>query len=314
MGYAEFEIFASESNTADQNAAVERCYAALEELKSRESIHWLSVNGPYSQTEYWVNGEDFLSILQHTDLDAPQEEWSASSGPKYASVRYQGIGYGPALQDPGVGGSEVIGMELLTLSPNRAGWNLDCIAEDLNMLFFERSNKTISFPEGIGVVSDKMVRFLKTWSVAGLEYDEASAQMTYQFDDAGNLCYMEYKTGSGEEEYVASIRIYDDTAEDGISKVNEYLDSLALDNPNAERAVTICRSLMARDRKGNLKPSKIVTLYKHARESGDARFIEGVDIIMNAYKPVPSKTYIRAEYKNDKGEWVNVPLGITEAE
>lgn len=107
---------------------------------------------------------------------------------------------------------------------------------------------------------------------------------------------------------------YDDTAEDGISKVNEYLDSLALDNPNAERAVTICRSLMARDRKGNLKPSKIVTLYKHARESGDARFIEGVDIIMNAYKPVPSKTYIRAEYKNDKGEWVNVPLGITEAE
>ena len=107
---------------------------------------------------------------------------------------------------------------------------------------------------------------------------------------------------------------YDDTAEDGISKVNEYLDSLALDNPNAERAVTICRSLMARDRKGNLKPSKIVTLYKHARESGDARFIEGVDIIMNAYKPVPSKTYIRAEYKNDKGEWINVPLGITEAE
>ncbi len=107
---------------------------------------------------------------------------------------------------------------------------------------------------------------------------------------------------------------YDDTSEDGISKVNEYLDSLALDNPNAERAVTICRSLMARDRKGNLKPSKIVTLYKHARESGDARFIEGVDIIMNAYKPVPSKTYIRAEYKNDKGEWINVPLGITEAE
>ena len=107
---------------------------------------------------------------------------------------------------------------------------------------------------------------------------------------------------------------YDDTAEDGIAKVNEYLDSLAMDNPNAERAVTICRSLMARDRKGNLKPSKIVTLYKHAKESGDMRFIEGVDIIMNAYKPVPSKTYIRAEYKNDKGEWINVPLGMTEAE
>lgn len=107
---------------------------------------------------------------------------------------------------------------------------------------------------------------------------------------------------------------YDDTAEDGISMVNEYLDGLAADNPNAEKAVAICRSLMARDRKGNLKPSKIVTLYKHAKESGDRRFIDGVDIIMNAYKPVASKTYVRAEYKNDKGVWVNVPLGMTEAE
>ena len=228
VGYAEFEIFASESNTTDQNAAVERCYAALEELKSRESIHWLSVNGPYNQTEYWVNGEDFLSILQYTDLNTPQEEWSASSGPKYASVRYQGVGYGTALQNPDAAGSEVIGMELRTLSPNRAGWELDCIAEDLNMLFFQRSNKTITFPEGIGVVSDKIVRFLKTWSLAGLEDDEASAQMTYQFDDAGNLCYMEYKTGSGEDEYVASIRIYDDTAEEIDAKIKPYTENLVV--------------------------------------------------------------------------------------
>jgi len=107
---------------------------------------------------------------------------------------------------------------------------------------------------------------------------------------------------------------YDDTAEDGIAMVNEYLDSLSSESKSAEQAVNICRSLMARDRKGNLKPSKIVTLRKHAIESGNARFIEGVDIIMSAYKPVASKTYVRAEYKNDKGAWINVPLGMTEAE
>jgi len=107
---------------------------------------------------------------------------------------------------------------------------------------------------------------------------------------------------------------YDDTAEDGIAMVNGYLDSLAKDNPNAQQAVKICRSLMARDRNGNLKPSKIVTLRNHAAESGDAKFIEGVDVIMAAYKPVASKTYIRAEYKNGQGAWVNLPLGITEAE
>lgn len=107
---------------------------------------------------------------------------------------------------------------------------------------------------------------------------------------------------------------YDDTAEDGIAMVNEYLDSLAMDNPNAQQAVTICRSLLSRDRKGNLKPSKIVTLHNHATRSGDQKFIEGVNLIIGAYKPVASKTYVRAEYKNERGEWVNVPLGMTEAE
>lgn len=107
---------------------------------------------------------------------------------------------------------------------------------------------------------------------------------------------------------------YDDTAEDGIQMVSEYLDSLADNNPDAGKAVAICRSLMARDRKGNLKPSRIVTLYRHAKESGDPRFIEGVEVIMNAYRPMASKTYVRAEYKNDRGQWVNVPLGMTEAE
>lgn len=105
---------------------------------------------------------------------------------------------------------------------------------------------------------------------------------------------------------------YDDTAEDGIAMVNDYLDSLAEGNEGAAQAVAICRSLMARDRKGNLKPSKIVTLYTHAKKSGSRKFMEGVEVIMNAYRPVASKTYIRAEYRNDKGEWIAVPLGMTE--
>lgn len=107
---------------------------------------------------------------------------------------------------------------------------------------------------------------------------------------------------------------YDDTAEAGISMVNEYLDSLADGGESAAQAVKICRSLMAKDKKGNLKPSKILTLRKHALESGNVRFIEGVDVIMNAYKPVPSKQYIKAEYKNAQGAWISVPLGMTEAE
>lgn len=111
-----------------------------------------------------------------------------------------------------------------------------------------------------------------------------------------------------------TINTYDDTANEGIAMVNEYLDKLAEKSPEAQEAVELCRSLLARDKKGNLQPARIVTLYKQAQSSRNERFIEGVDIIMNAYNPTPSKTYIRAEFKNELGEWVNVPLGMTEAE
>lgn len=106
---------------------------------------------------------------------------------------------------------------------------------------------------------------------------------------------------------------YDDTANNGIEMVNEYLDELS-SSPDAAQAVKICRSLLARDKKGTLKPARIMTLRKHAIESGNKKFIEGVDIIMEAYKPTPSKQYIRAEFKDEKGEWTAVPLGMTEAE
>ena len=105
---------------------------------------------------------------------------------------------------------------------------------------------------------------------------------------------------------------YDDTANAGIEMVNEYLDELAA-TPEAEQAVKICRSLLARDKKGTLKPSRIITLRKHAQESGNKKFMEGVDIIMDAYRPTASKQYIRADYKDEQGRWVALPLGITEA-
>ncbi|MDD2294122.1 MAG: DUF3164 family protein [Bacteroidales bacterium] len=106
---------------------------------------------------------------------------------------------------------------------------------------------------------------------------------------------------------------YDDTADSGIEMVKDYLNSLG-DTENAKQAIKICLSLLAKDKKGTLKASRIMTLRKHAIESGNPRFIEGVEVIMNAYKPIVSKQYIRAEYKDEKGVWVSVPLGLTEAD
>ncbi len=106
---------------------------------------------------------------------------------------------------------------------------------------------------------------------------------------------------------------YDDTAETGVAMIKEYLNELSKTSVKAQEAVRIVLSLLARDQQGNLKMSRIMTLRKHAQESGDERFIRGVDIIMDAYRPVKSKEFIKAEYKNELGAWTNVPLGMTEA-
>ncbi|MEG0518300.1 MAG: DUF3164 family protein [Bacteroidales bacterium] len=106
---------------------------------------------------------------------------------------------------------------------------------------------------------------------------------------------------------------YDDTAAAGEDKIRQYLESLG-DTDRAKQAVNMCLRLLAKDKKGTLRFGKIISLRSMAQESGNADFIEGVNIIMDAYKPIPTKQFIRAEKKNGLGAWVTIPLGMTEAE
>lgn len=64
---------------------------------------------------------------------------------------------------------------------------------------------------------------------------------------------------------------------------------------------------------GKVKASRVMQLRKMAEDSGNEMFLDGVRIIEQAYRPVQTKTYVRAEYKNEAGAWVAVPLGMTEA-
>jgi hypothetical protein len=105
---------------------------------------------------------------------------------------------------------------------------------------------------------------------------------------------------------------YDDTVEAGIGKVKGYIGSLARDK-DSRMLVDAILKLLARDNQGNLKASRVVQLQKMAEQSGDEGFIDGVRIIREAYRPQVSKTYVRAEHKGESGAWVNVPLGMTEA-
>ncbi|MCI7639801.1 MAG: hypothetical protein MSS60_08260, partial [Clostridiales bacterium] len=74
--------------------------------------------------------------------------------------------------------------------------------------------------------SDEMVRFVTTWKVVGLDFDTATAQLTYRFDGNGNLVYMEYLSDTNGHEYKSYIEIYEDTAEEIDAKIKPYTENL----------------------------------------------------------------------------------------
>ncbi len=105
---------------------------------------------------------------------------------------------------------------------------------------------------------------------------------------------------------------YDDTAGTGEAKIKQYLINMITD-AKSEQLVGLITDLLSKDKAGNYNPANIIKLQNRAERSGDDLFIDGVHIITKAYSPQPSKTYVRAEMKNEHGAWVNVPLGMTEA-
>lgn len=105
---------------------------------------------------------------------------------------------------------------------------------------------------------------------------------------------------------------WDETVEDGIAKVRDYISSLAGDE-ETRKLVDIILDLLSRDGKGNLKADKVLQLDKYAESIQDARFSEGVAIIKEAYRPVRTKDFVRAQVKNAMGGWDDLPLGMTEA-
>lgn len=108
------------------------------------------------------------------------------------------------------------------------------------------------------------------------------------------------------------IDAYDDTVNEGVAKVKAYIESLAKDEESRVLVAAILK-LLTKDQKGNLKASRVMQLRKMADESGNDQFIDGVRIIEAAYRPQVSKFYVRAERKGENGEWVNIPLGMTES-
>lgn len=106
---------------------------------------------------------------------------------------------------------------------------------------------------------------------------------------------------------------YRDTVEDGIAMVKSYIESLAKDEATKSLVNAVLR-LLSRDGQGNIKASRVLQLRKMAEDSGNEQFLEGVRIIEESYQPTVSKKFIRAQYKDDKGAWRYIPLGMTDVD
>ena len=102
---------------------------------------------------------------------------------------------------------------------------------------------------------------------------------------------------------------YDDTVDAGIAKVKEYLATLAKDDNSAALVDTVM-SLLAKNRKGELKASRVLELERLAAKSGSPDFVDGINTIKAAYKPAKSGQFISVTIKNDEGKDENLPLSI----
>lgn len=102
---------------------------------------------------------------------------------------------------------------------------------------------------------------------------------------------------------------WDDTVNAGIAKVKDYLASLATDADTAD-LIDAIMGLLATDRKGNLKASKVLELEKLALKKQNETFLDGIKIIKAAYRAVPTCQFIEVSLKDDKGNDIKLPLSL----
>lgn len=103
---------------------------------------------------------------------------------------------------------------------------------------------------------------------------------------------------------------WDETVEIGVQKVKDYLRTLAKDDDSADLVDTVM-DLLAKDRKGNLRASNVLKLRKLATKKGNPDFMDGIDIIENAYRPVPTCQFVEVKYKDEKGRECSLPLSMS---
>ena len=233
VGYAEFEIFHNEASTAEQNAAIEKCYAGVEELKDRKTIHYKATTSTGDIEEVWWNNGDYLVQRQLTRNIFPEYTDGQELTPEdiiqevihRASARKDGIGYECVYENQIEHTGDIIGMALSTLSADFAGWELYSVEESLYIYPFERGNEVNDFSGNDCCITDEKISFHQYWSDPG-DYET----LTFWFDANGRITKMEsvshYKDLDG---YTTTFEIFNTSAEEIDAKIKPYTENLIVD-------------------------------------------------------------------------------------
>lgn len=131
-------------------------------------------------------------------------------------------------------------------------------------------------------------------------YGVKEKQQSHTFSCKGSEITIGYRVTDG----------WDDTANTGIAKVEQFIRSLAKDADTAA-LVSIVFNLLKKDAKGNLKGSRVLELQKLTKEFNNEEFTDGVNIIADSYKPVRSVWYIEAYLVDDEGVKTPIPLSAS---
>lgn len=103
---------------------------------------------------------------------------------------------------------------------------------------------------------------------------------------------------------------WDDTVNEGIKKVKDFITSLSKDDNSAALVETVL-NLLSKDKSGNLKASRVLQLKQLAEKVNNKEFTDAINIIQDAYKPTRSKEFISCRYTNHDGDKVDLPLDIS---
>ena len=72
--------------------------------------------------------------------------------------------------------------------------------------------------------------------------------------------------------------------------------------------------LLSKDKKGNLKASRVIELEQIALRTQNDTLLEGIKIMKEAYRPQKTCDFIEVRFKDDQGKEISLPLAISAAQ